>query len=136
MLEIRLLGPLEIRDGDRTLAVTRQKPRALLALLALNAGRIVSRDRLVDELWGDEAPKTARHALENYVSQLRKLVGDSLATQAPGYVLRIDADAVDALRLERLVRGSPEELRDALALFRGTPLEDVEAPFAAAETQR
>ncbi len=136
MLEVRLLGPLEIRDGDRTLTVARQKPRALLALLALNAGRVVSRDRLVDELWGDEAPKTARHALENYVSQLRKLLGDPLATQAPGYVLRIDADAVDALRLERLVRGSADELRQALDLFRGTPLEDVEAPFAAAEKQR
>jgi DNA-binding SARP family transcriptional activator len=136
MLEIRLLGPLEIRDGDRTQSVARQKPRALLALLALNAGRVVSRDRLVDELWGDAAPKTARHALENYVSQLRKLVGDALATQPPGYVLRIDADGVDALRLERLVRGSPEELREALALFRGSPLEDVDAPFVAAEVQR
>jgi DNA-binding SARP family transcriptional activator len=136
MLELRLLGPLEIRDGDRTLTVARQKPRALLALLALNAGRVVSRDRLVDELWGDEAPKTARHALENYVSQLRKLVGDALVTQPPGYVLRIDPDVVDAIRLERLVRGSAEELREALALFRGAPLEDVDAPFAAGEVQR
>jgi DNA-binding SARP family transcriptional activator len=136
MVEVLLLGPLEIRDGDRPLTVARQKPRALLALLALNAGRVVSRDRLVDELWGDEAPKTARHALENYVSQLRKLVGDSLATQPPGYVLRVDTDAVDALRLERLARGSPDELREALALFRGAPLEDVDAPFVAAETQR
>jgi DNA-binding SARP family transcriptional activator len=136
MLEIRLLGPLEIRDGDRTLTVSRQKPRALLALLALNAGRVVSRDRLVDELWGDEAPKTARHALENYVSQLRKLVGDALVTQAPGYLLRVDADSVDALRFDRLVRSSPESLREALDLFRGMPLEDVDAPFASAEAQR
>jgi DNA-binding SARP family transcriptional activator len=136
MLEIRLLGPLEIRDGDRTLAVARQKPRALLALLALNAGRVVSRDRLVDELWGDEAPKTARHALENYVSQLRKLVGDALVTQAPGYLLRLDADSVDALRFERLVRGSLDDLREALDLFRGMPLEDVDAPFVSAEVQR
>jgi DNA-binding SARP family transcriptional activator len=136
MLEIRLLGPLEIGDGDRTLTVARRKPRALLALLALNAGRVLSRDRLVDDLWGDEAPKTARHALENYVSQLRKLVGDALATQPPGYVLRVDAERVDALCVERLVRGSPEQLREALDLFRGRPLEDVEAPFTASEAQR
>lgn len=134
MLEIRLLGPLEIRDGDRTLAVPQLKPRALLAVLALNAGRVVSKDRLVDALWGEDAPKTARHALENYVSQLRKLLGDAVATQAPGYVLRVDPEQVDVLRFEQLVR---ESAPDALSLLRGRPLEDVvEAPFAAAEIAR
>jgi len=136
MLEIRLLGPLEIHDGDRTLAVPRLKPRALLAVLALNAGRVVSKDRLVDDLWGDDAPKTARHALENYVSDLRKLLGgDVLSTQAPGYALRLDADRVDALRFEQLVREA--RAREALALLRGRPLEDVaDAPFAAVEIAR
>src|SRR5579859_6883437 len=107
MLEIRLLGPLEISDDGRSLAVPRLKPRALLAVLALNAGRVVSKDRLVDDLWGEDAPKTARHALENYVSDLRKLLGGHVvATQAPGYLLRLDPEQVDALRFERLVRDS------------------------------
>ena len=136
MLEIRLLGPLEIRDGDRLLVVPQLKPRALLALLALNAGRAVSKDRLVDGLWGEDAPKTARHALENYVSQLRKLLGaEVVATQSPGYVLRIDADQVDVLRFERLVREG--RANEALALLRGVPLEDIaDARFAAAEAAR
>jgi len=136
MLEIRLLGPLEIRDGSRSFAVPRLKPRALLAVLALSAGRVVSKDRLVDDLWGEDAPKTARHALENYVSDLRKLLGgDVLSTHAPGYVLRLDADQVDTLRFERLVRES--RAHEAVALLRGRPLEDVaEAPFAAVEIAR
>lgn len=139
MLELRLLGPLEIRDGAQSLSVPRRKPRALLAVLALNAGRVVSRDRLVDDLWGQSAPRTAAHALENYVSQLRKLLGaDVVQTQAPGYVLRLEPDRVDALRFERLVReAGAEQLREALSLLRGTPLEDVaDAPFAAAEIRR
>ena len=91
MLEFRLLGPLEVHDGERTIEVRRRKPRALLALLLLNANRVVSRDRLVDQLWGDDAPGGAAHALENYVSQLRKLLGDGLlVTQAPGYVLKAE----------------------------------------------
>src|SRR5579859_2383932 len=136
MLEIRLLGPLEISDDGRSLAVPRLKPRALLAVLALNAGRVVSKDRLVDDLWGEDAPKTARHALENYVSDLRKLLGGHVvATQAPGYLLRLDPEQVDALRFERLVRDSAA--REALALFRGRPLEDVaDAPFASSEIGR
>ena len=136
MLEVRLLGTLEVSDGERTIEIRRQKQRALLAVLALNAGRIVSKDRLADHLWGEQATIGAGHTLENYVSQLRKLLGHTrIATRAPGYVLDIDPEQVDALRFERLVRASrPEE---ALALVRGSPLADVASePFAAAEIPR
>ena len=136
MLEVRLLGPLEVRDGERTIEIRRRKQRALLAVLALDAGRVVSRDRLVDRLWGERPPAGAGHALENYVSQLRKLLGPTaIQTRAPGYVLDVEPEQVDVLRLERLVRERrPEE---ALALVRGTPLADVATePFAPAEIAR
>jgi DNA-binding SARP family transcriptional activator len=136
MLEVRLLGTLEVSDGERTIDIRRQKQRALLAVLALNAGRVVSKDRLADHLWGEHATAGAGHTLENYVSQLRKLLGDTLiVTRAPGYVLDVDPEQVDALRFERLVRDSQPE--EALGLLRGSPLADVASePFAAAEISR
>src|SRR5260221_8757799 len=110
MLELRLLGPLEVRDGERTIEIPRKKQRALLAVLALNAGQVLSKDRLVDALWAEQAPAGAGHALENYVSQLRKLLGDSvILTRAPGYVLDIEPEQVDALQFERLRREAPPE---------------------------
>ena len=136
MLEIRLLGPLEARDGERTIEVRRQKLRALLAVLALDAGRVVSKDGLVDRLWGEHAPGGAAHALESYVSQLRKLLGGSaIQTRTPGYLLDVAPEQVDALRFERLVgEWQPEQ---ALALLRGSPLSDVAMePFAAAQIAR
>ena len=136
MLEIRLLGPLEARDGERTIEVRRQKLRALLAVLALDAGRVVSKDGLVDRLWGEHAPGGAAHALESYVSQLRKLLGGSaIQTRTPGYLLDVAPEQVDALRFERLVgERQPEQ---ALALLRGSPLSDVAMePFAAARIAR
>src|SRR5262245_2445482 len=136
MLEVRLLGPLEVRDGERTIEVRRRKQRALLAVLALNAGRVVSKDRLVDHLWGERATAGAGHTLENYVSQLRKLLGESvIKTRAPGYVLDVEEEHVDAIRFERLVRGGEPEA--ALGLLRGSPLADVAAePFAGPEIAR
>jgi len=136
MLEIRLLGPLEVRDGERTIEIRRQKQRALLAVLALDAGRVLSKDGLVDRLWGEHGPAGAPHALENYVSQLRKLLGGAaIQTRAPGYLLEVEPEQVDALRFERLVRERQPE--DALALLRGSPLADVATePFAAAEIAR
>jgi DNA-binding SARP family transcriptional activator len=136
MLEIRLLGPLEARDGERTIEVRRQKLRALLAVLALDAGRVLSKDGLVDRLWGEHAPAGAVHALESYVSQLRKLLGGSaIQTRAPGYVLDVAPEQVDALRFERLIGDGQAE--EALALLYGPPLSDVATePFAAAEIAR
>jgi DNA-binding SARP family transcriptional activator len=93
-MDFRILGPLEVRkDGDR-LALGGPKQRALLAILLLNADRVVSRDRLIEELWAAEPPAAARHALEVLVSRLRKALGADgsegsvLLTRAPGYVRR------------------------------------------------
>jgi DNA-binding SARP family transcriptional activator len=146
VLEIGLLGPLEVRDGERVLTPQRQKQRALLGVLALNPGRAVSADRLVDDLWGERAPKTAKHAIENYVSDLRKSLGrDSIRTDPAGYVLHVEPEKVDVVRFERLLAeargGTAEErsrrLRAALALFRGPPLADLAfEPFAHIEVAR
>ena len=75
--------------GRAAIAVGGQKQRALLALLLLDAGRVVSVDRLVDALWGERPPRTAPTSLQNFVSQLRKSLGaDVLVTRPPGYLLR------------------------------------------------
>ena len=146
MLELRLLGSLEVRDGERTISIPRPKQRALLAALALEAGRVISKDQLIDRLWGDQAPARADHALENYVSQLRKLLGDSvIVTRAPGYVLAVEPEQVDSLRFERMIaeaHAAPAEeraakLEQALASHRGPPLTDLAyEPFASAEVAR
>ena len=107
VVEIRLLGPLEVRDGDRVVSLPRRQQRALLAALALRAGEVVSTDRLVADLWGERAPPSATGSLQNTVSALRKTLGrDVLVTQAPGYRLAIEPEAVDANRFERLLGGA------------------------------
>jgi class 3 adenylate cyclase/tetratricopeptide (TPR) repeat protein len=135
IVEVRLLGPLEVDVDGRLLDVRRQKQRGLLALLALRAGEVVPTDRLVDELWGDEPPKAAVGSLQNFVSELRKMLGaEVLVTRSPGYLLDIPRDAVDVHRFERLVREAgreaPEQraasLREALGLWRGPALADVQ----------
>src|SRR5919201_1631298 len=128
-LEFRLLGPIEVRSGGEPLQLGGPKQRALLALLLAEGGRAVSPDRLVDALWGEHPPRTAQTSLQNFVSQLRKLLGpDVLVTKPPGYLLRArpDADRVRELVGEARAATSPEEraanLREALALWRGPPL--------------
>ena len=113
MLEFRLLGPLEVRDGEDVIEIRRLKQRALVAALALRAGELATTDRLVDDLWGERAPKTAKHGLENYVSELRKALGrDVIATRANGYVARgrSGSGRRPALRAARL-RGAPRRSR-------------------------
>ena len=80
--------------------------RALLTILLLNANHVVSVDRLTDELWGETPPPTAAHTIQVYVSQLRKLfaaAGETLVTQRPGYVLRVEADQLDLNRFEQFL---------------------------------
>ena len=134
MLEFRILGPLEVVDGEDALHLGGQKQRALLALLLLDPNRVVSTDRIVDALWGEEPPRTAATSLQNFVSQLRKLLGpETLVTKPPGYELRLAGEQLDLQRFRRLVdeaRGEPpeeraERLRLALALWRGPPLADL-----------
>jgi DNA-binding SARP family transcriptional activator/tetratricopeptide (TPR) repeat protein len=145
-MEFRILGPLEVYDAGKQVRVGRAKQRALLAILLLQANRVVARDRLIDALWDEEPPKTARKAVQVYVSQLRKLLGaDVLVTRSPGYLLRVEPGMLDLERFEGLRREArdtnPEvaadKLREALALFRGRPLADLaDERFAQGEIAR
>ena len=144
-LRFRLLGPLEAERGGITLELGPRKQRAVLALLLLEVNRVVSTERLIDELWGDAPPETARSALQVYVAGLRKALGEdgaSLRTQAPGYVLDLEAGALDleaftSLRAQARDASNPsraaDALHEALALWRGAPLAELDgAPFGAA----
>ena len=143
-LEFRLLGPLEVRRHGTLIDLGPPKQRAVLAVLLLHQNRVVPTARLIDELWGDAPPETARSALQGYVAGLRKGLGDgqaTLSTRAPGYQLQIAPGALDLDRFEQLCaagRASDDpavrsaSLRDALALWRDTPLGEFDGdPFAA-----
>ena len=135
-MEFRILGPLEVLSDGQALDLGGQKHRVLLALLLLEANRVVSRDRLIDALWEEEPPDTAVKALQVYISQLRKQLGkDRLETKAPGYLLRVEPDELDLARFQRLQ--AEGALRPALALWRGPPLADLgDQRFAQAEIAR
>jgi len=145
-LEFRILGPLEVSDETGHVALGGPKQRGLLAILVLDAGRVVPTDRLVDLLWGEEAPKTATASLQNSVARLRRALGaDVLETRAPGYLLNVGQDQIDARRFERsLVDGRRmpaaerrEQLERALALWRGPALAEFAFDdFAQAEIRR
>jgi len=133
-----VLGTVRVQVDDKAIEIPAKKPRALIAMLAMSAGQVVSTDALIDGLWGDEPPDTADNALQVYVAGLRRLLEperDRLRTRAPGYILEIDRAAVDALRFEDAVARSGADdapgLSDALATWRGTPFEDLgDVPFA------
>jgi DNA-binding SARP family transcriptional activator len=141
-LEFRVLGPLEVVDRGRTLALGGASQRALLALLLLHANETVSSDRLMDELWAGEPPHSGAAALQVRISQLRKALGNAavrLETRPPGYVFRAGRDELDLDRFSRLVAeadgAEPSQaaakLREALGLWRGPPLDDLAfEPFA------
>ena len=151
-MEFRILGPLEVRDGGRELSLGAPRQRALGAILLLHANQVVSTDRLIDELWGEDAPPTASHVIQVYVSQLRKVLNRSariLVTRAPGYLLLVEPGQLDLDRFERLstagraaiAAGDPHtasaRLAEALALWRGPPLDDFAyEPFAQREIAR
>src|SRR5579864_446486 len=102
-MEYRVLGPLEVRDGGRSIPLAGAKQRAVLALLLLSANRVLARDRLIDQLWGDHPPETAVQSLQVYVSRLRKLLpAGTLVTKSPGYLIEVEADELDLHRFERL----------------------------------
>ena len=145
-LDFRVLGPFEVRDGERKLALGGTRQRSVLAILVLRAGETVSSDRLIDELWGERPPADASTALQQHVSRLRKSLEPHgvLVTRAPGYALEIAPEQVDLERFRALVERGRRELgddsaedaartlRDALAFWRGRPLADLaNEPFAA-----
>jgi YVTN family beta-propeller protein len=148
-LRFSILGPLEvIREGE-VVDLGARKQRAVLAILLLNANRVLSTERLIDELWGDAPPETARSALQVYVAALRRSLGGdvtALRTSAPGYVLEVEPGALDHDRFVELCReahGVADDerrsalLRDALELWRDAPLADLSTePFAAAAIAR
>ena len=103
-MEYRVLGPLEVHNGQGSLPLAGAKQRALLALLLVHANHVLARDRLIDELWGDHPPKTAVQSLQVYISRLRKLLPpETLLTRAPGYLLEVEPDELDLRRFERLL---------------------------------
>ncbi|MBW3610930.1 MAG: winged helix-turn-helix domain-containing protein [Actinobacteria bacterium] len=98
-----MLGPLEVLDHGQPVHVPGSRARSLLTLLALRAGTVVPRDRLIDELWGDRPPANAANALQARVSRLRRLLGPvRLLGRAPGYLLAIDPEDVDVTAFEQL----------------------------------
>jgi DNA-binding SARP family transcriptional activator len=146
-LEFRILGPLEVVDGDRPLTLKGSRLRALLVLLLTSANEVVSADRLIDELWGAQPPRAASNALQYHVSQLRKALASEnvIETREPGYLIRLESDQLDLLRFERLLADAqnapPDDaarlLGEALALWRGPALADLaREPFAQAEIRR
>jgi DNA-binding SARP family transcriptional activator len=149
-MEFRILGPLDVRNGDQAVELAGGKQRALLALLILNANETVSTDRIVEELWGERSPQTAPKVIQNHVSQLRRGLGDGLlVTEGSGYRLRVEPGSVDTDRFEELLAEGRSALdsrdagaaaglfRESLALWRGSPLADVAfEPFAQAEIAR
>ena len=153
-MEFRILGPLEVREGDDEVQLRAQKQRGLLAVLLLNANRVVSLDRLIDELW-ENPPPTAAQAVQVYISKLRKLMatagpgGPRVLTRSPGYVLELEGGTLDLQQFERLVeRGrsslddgdasaAAAQLESALALWRGPALDGfIDEPFARSARDR
>jgi DNA-binding SARP family transcriptional activator/RecA/RadA recombinase len=139
----RVLGPFEVEDGDRVVDLGRPKQRAVLAVLLLEANYVVSLDRLIDLLWGDDPPARSTASLQVYVSNLRRVLEPGrpahtppnvLLTRPPGYLLRTGRGELDAYRFEDLAaagrrlldQGRPmpaaAALEEALALWRGDAL--------------
>ena len=151
VLEFRILGPLEVVGPEGPIRLGGPKQRATLAILLLNANRVVSIDRLADELYAGRAPVTAATQVHRQISELRKALGVDarLETRAPGYVIHVAAEQLDLRRFERLTEDAGQALargeaepafalqRDALELWRGPPLADLEhEPFAQVATGR
>ncbi len=139
MLEFRLLGPLEVLADGSPISLGGPKQRATLAILLLHANRVVSVDRLADDLYAGAPPVTAVTQVQRQISDLRKALGAGAAieTRPPGYLIRVGDAQVDLQRFERLgeegrhaldrgdADAAAELLRAALALWRGAPLADL-----------
>jgi DNA-binding SARP family transcriptional activator len=136
-VEFRILGPLEVWHEGRPVHVEGAKERALLAFLLLHAGEQVSVDRLIDELWGESPPATARKSVQVRVAGLRRAIrGDVLLTHGDGYLLRLEPNQLDLHRFEQLLCDGSEALavgdasaglatlKEALGLWRGAALAD------------
>jgi DNA-binding SARP family transcriptional activator len=142
-LTVRLLGPIEVTMGGRPVVVTSGRLRtllAVLAVLAMAAGKTVTVDRLADAVWEDELPGNTRRSVQTYVTRLRGALGaESIMTTPAGYALRARPEDIDALRFVRLLEaaaGAPDHaaaerslLVEALALWRGAPFGGVQSDW-------
>ena len=149
-MQFRILGPLEVLERGVVQPLGGAKQRAVLAILILHRGELVSGERLADELWGERPPATAAKTLQGYISRLRKTVGeDALSTRGRAYVLTLPSGQLDLDQSEQLAAEGRDalaagdaataaaRLRAALALWRGPPLADFTyEPFAEAEVAR
>ena len=139
VLTVQLLGPVEVLDDGRPLELGGPQQRAVIAHLALEVGHVVSVDRLVDRLWGEDSPRAPLGTLQSYVSRLRRALEPDraqgqastvLVSEAPGYLLRLPPEQIDLQHFRSLVdrarRGPPRDalaaLDEALALWRGPAL--------------
>ncbi|MCF6521804.1 BTAD domain-containing putative transcriptional regulator [Streptomyces sp. JJ36] len=141
---IDILGPLRIRHGDVSVDVPGEKLRAIIATLALSPGEVVSGAKLLDELWGENPPRTAANTLQGHIARLRRTLvqqtrspyaREAIRTSSSGYILDVDAENIDALRFTQIVehvgvrvRTDPErsieQLTGALRMWRGAALSD------------
>lgn len=156
-MEFRVLGPLEVFGAGRPLLITSARQRALLALLIVNANRVLTPDRIIEELWGETPPESGAKAVVFHVGKLRETLepdrpkgdpGSVLVTESAGYILDADPESIDAVRFERLANegrallahdpdAAATKLRDALSEWRGDPLLDfIYEPFAQPEIRR
>ncbi len=148
-MEFRLLGPMEVLDGDAPIVLGGLKQRALLARLLVSPNRTVAVDRIVDDIWGEAVPDSAVKMVQIFVSQLRKLLPAAvLVTRPPGYLVQVDPGAIDVGRFDQLRRmghaaleageaaAAAAQLREALELWRGEALAEFTEPFAQAERHR
>lgn len=152
-MRFRVLGPMRVWHDGEWATIRAAQPRVVLAILLTEAGRVVSADRLVDELWGDRPPRTALNTIQGYIARLRKLLGDGpetrVLTRDRGYVLEVADGGVDSQVFERLVESGQrslaggqlsaavEQLVEALALWQGPAMHDALAsPMVMAEANR
>ena len=135
-MQVRLLGPVDVAADDGSRPVNGLRRKAVLAALALHDGQVVSADRLVEVVWGASAPPTVMNSLQTHISYLRGVLGskDAIVARSPGYALNLGGEGTDARAAERLLRQGrqaadpargAQDLRGALALWRGRPLADV-----------
>ena len=139
-VDLLVLGPVEVRNQGEPMSIGGPKQRSILALLVAEAGHPVSVDRIIDDVYGDDAPEGARRSVQTLVSMIRRELGDIVRQAGGGYVLEVEAEAIDAVRFENQVRSAlpmvetdPEAaanaFREALAMWRGHPYSDIDSRF-------
>ena len=139
-VQIRLLGPVDVSVAGTIRPVSGLRRKALLAVLALHHGEVVSTGQLIDVVWGEQAPQTATNTLQSHVSHLRRVLGskNAIRSQSTGYILDLDGEATDVTVAERLIGLAAttsdiseriRQLRAAVELWRGPALMDVAGPI-------